>query len=125
MEPWLTEPDNVDFEYKGYRCLIRRIPYFGYLCGYLNLPPSSHFFGKDYDDIPLIPHGGLTFAQPNDGNWVIGFDCAHAFDLMPGMDISFEKYASYKTIEYVEQNLKDMIDDLIELEREAESVVTE
>lgn len=56
----------------------------GYRCGYVGIPYTHPWFGRDYDDINPRPrvHGGLTHAQPGTalGEWWIGFDCAHAGD---------------------------------------------
>ena len=59
-------------------------------CGYVGVPKSHPWFGKDYMDIKIgIPvHGGLTFAgnepagfsDPNMNWWFLGFDCAHHMD---------------------------------------------
>lgn len=35
----------------------------GHLCGYIGLPPSHPWHGKEYDDIEADVHGGLTFAE--------------------------------------------------------------
>ena len=101
--PWEGEPNRLDFQYKGYQCLINRVnhrppknpnDWLGHLCGYVALPPSHPYYGKDYDDIPVKVHGGLTYAQDSQGEiswaltpkaWWIGFDCAHYGDLIPGM----------------------------------------
>jgi hypothetical protein len=45
--------------------------------GYVLLPDNHPFYGKDYDEIDVDAHGGITYAD-EDG-W-IGFDTAHAFD---------------------------------------------
>jgi hypothetical protein len=64
-------------------CSIFRNPRGGHLCGYVALTTDNDFFGKNYDDIPVRCHGGLTYASENGDNWVIGFDCAHYEDLQP------------------------------------------
>lgn len=63
--------------------------------GYVALPPGHKYHGVEYDDIPVDVHGGLTYSSiykknsmgdgfewPEDweGHWIIGFDCAHAYD---------------------------------------------
>lgn len=79
--------------------MIVRDPYGFNWCGYVGLPPSHPDFEKEYDDIEVKVHGGLTFGEkcnghichnPNNGDpddlyWV-GFDCAHAGDLSPGTE---------------------------------------
>ena len=51
-------------------------------------------------------HGGITYCadrepkQEPDGNWWLGFDCAHSGDLSPGLGFSFSGDI-YRDIEYV------------------------
>lgn len=57
--------------------------------GYVIIPEGHPFYGKDYDDIDVNVHGGLTFSEfgykldweeikPEDKrSWVVGFDTAH------------------------------------------------
>ena len=60
--------------------------------GYVALPPEHPYYLKDYDDIPVDVHGGLTFGSlarrfkweeiqdiPDD-YYIIGFDTAHLGD---------------------------------------------
>lgn len=66
-------------------------PELGHWCGYVVLPPDHPMVGKDYDDIPVDVHGGLTYAddhvprQERVQGWVVGFDCAHLGDHVPGL----------------------------------------
>ncbi len=48
--------------------------------GYVKLPPDHPWHGKDYDDIRVSIHGGLTYAHSKGDKWWIGFDTAHAGD---------------------------------------------
>lgn len=61
--------------------------------GYVVIPKGHPMNGKDYDDIPVDVHGGLTFAcsadtvhkdfgiLPEDkGGWIVGFDTCHYGD---------------------------------------------
>ena len=95
-------------EYRGYKWVVLSNT-MGYRCGYVAIPRGHPWFERDYDDLPMQCHGGLTFgykpAKPaetftdlpgpkkeltlpareervttdGDDYWV-GFDCAHAFD---------------------------------------------
>lgn len=108
---WQDEPDKTQWtdEATGLPCLIVR-NHGGALCGYVGLPPQHPWFEKDYDDLPVEVHGGLTYAdhcqqfkpaygtleefhakaichipsagQP-DNVWWLGFDTAHSYDLSP------------------------------------------
>lgn len=61
--------------------------------GYVVLPPNHSSYGKAYDDIDVIVHGGLTFGEftqnltkwkevKNLNGYVIGFDTAHYRDTL-------------------------------------------
>lgn len=73
----------------------------GYANGYVAVPRDHPFFGKDYDDVDIEVHGGLTFAAPgsniskdlpetevlegclydlDEDWWVFGFDTCHYSD---------------------------------------------
>lgn len=112
--PWLDEPDRVEWRHHGYACLARRNN-LGVWCGYVAMPPSHPWHGKDYSapwdseyehKLPGYPesldavrvHGGLTYAaacageichvpEPgeSDAVWWFGFDCGHCEDYAPGL----------------------------------------
>lgn len=137
---WVEEPDFANFTYKGIRCIVRRSaikePYAeeehisgGYLCGYIELPEGSPYADKNYDDIPIDCHVGLTFKEYN----VIGYDCAHSGDYNPSIEHfkkkmppsvfsipeELKKYSIfnpvYRNMEYCIQQCKSMVDQLLEL----------
>lgn len=106
--PWMAEPDKVQWTdpATGLVCLIHRNP-LGALCGYVGVPASHPYYGKDYEAPNVEVHGGLTYAdkcmeeRPNEPEgfgvchvvepfenanvWWFGFDCAHFMDFIPGM----------------------------------------
>ena len=99
--PWSEEPDREQWRTKaGLPGLIVRSVTGGNLCGYVAVPPGHPAHGKGYDDVDVEVHGGLTYAsmcredtpichvpepgEPADVYW-LGFDCAHAWDIMPAM----------------------------------------
>lgn len=49
----------------------------GHRCGYVLVPAEHPMFGKHYDDVEVDVHGGLTYAEAEDGLWCFGYDCAH------------------------------------------------
>lgn len=96
--PWQTEPDRMEFEHKGFPCLLRRADVAGAWCGYVAVPPGHLAYEQSYNKLDLDVHGGLTYAEhclgpichvpkagESDNVWWLGFDCAHAGDGMPAM----------------------------------------
>jgi hypothetical protein len=111
LGPWSTEPDEkhwVDAA-TGLHCYVKRHPEMGHLCGYVGVPPSHPTYKLNYDKLTLSAHGGITHANsiedsPMPDLWWIGFDCAHAFDLSPGLANAFTRYkptGKYRDMEYV------------------------
>ena len=62
--PWQSEPDKRQWrdEATGLPCLIVRGPS-GALCGYVGVSRGHPCYGKDYDDVTVEVHWGLTFAS--------------------------------------------------------------
>ena len=48
----------------------------GHRCGYVTVPAGHPCGGKDYNDIDVEVHGGLTYGIGT----TFGFDCAHYND---------------------------------------------
>lgn len=116
--PWQSEPDRVQWrdEITSLPCLIRRGAS-GALCGYVGIGPNHPYYssrGTSILDDLLNVHGGITFFSTCGGDelgfcpifsedqeettrWV-GFDCAHADDLIPGYSCS---NGTYRDIDYV------------------------
>lgn len=127
--PWKSEPDDLEFEYKGYKCWItRNMDVGGHLLGYVLLPTEHKYHGVGYDDIPLDVHGGLTYSDSaQDGLWQIGFDCAHYNDFMPLIGVidkmvfgehsklKIRQGEAYRDIEFVKKEVINMVDQLEEL----------
>lgn len=117
----------------------------GYRCGYVRVPPEHPCHGKYYGDVEGIEvHGGLTFGA-NEGHplWkdckfpcggtMFGFDCNHAWDapdpsLMPNYDkdkhiaetlmLGYERGdAVIRTAVYVERECKNLIEQLVAMEK--------
>lgn len=83
VKPFKVEKE---WEHAGLKCAVVLAREHGHRCGYVRVPPSHSMHGKDYDDVSVNVHGGLTFAnlEPcahDDGTgWWLGFDCAHGGD---------------------------------------------
>ena len=56
----------------GYEAEVIATP-MGHRCGYVTVPEEHPCAGKDYDDVGVNVHGGLTFSN----GAKFGFDCAH------------------------------------------------
>jgi hypothetical protein len=96
-QEWRNEPNELEFEYKGYKCLILRGPV-GALNGYVFIPDGHKLYGKLYNDQMnenFDVHGGLTYSGNLKGQdkWAIGFDCAHLGDIAP---LSLDREWFYK-----------------------------
>lgn len=96
--PWNEEPDRYEFYHKDFPCLLLRNAKLLHWCGYVGVPISHPFFGISYGALsgPGFPsvHGGFTYSGKSFGlishhgagdTWWFGFDCAHAYDLIPMM----------------------------------------
>lgn len=114
-----------EFNYKGFNCFIKRISMDplsglalgledfrrksrGWLCGYVALSEGHPLHGKEYyeidDEIDDVAHFGLTYSEFEGDDWVIGFDCNHAFDT-----------PATNTVEFVEGNIKEIVDTILEI----------
>lgn len=139
---WISEPDEVHFEYKSYNCKVLRVIIpeagklcLGHLCGYVRVGQKD-ISGKE-ESVEI--HGGLTYRNMElDGFWW-GFDCAHSYDVVPGMqkvhlqiqeevstrmppDLA-ERYKNspifrrdYRNVEYCIEQCKSLVDQIMEME---------
>lgn len=84
----------------------------------LSAKPDEHIWPLD---LAVRCHGGLTYAEDHppsgkaDGNWWLGFDCAHAGDLCPKYDTehggAFSR-GEYRNVEYVKASLAKLCSDI-------------
>lgn len=133
------------FTYKGYPCVVLFMP-MAFRNGYVGLPKESKFYQKEYDFVPVDCHCGLTYAssglygQTDKDTWWIGFDCGHCCD---GFDLEkaneyfkndketqqcltmMKDYHSmlnaeheFRTLDYVKENCRHIVEQIIELEKE-------
>ena len=116
----------ADWKHGNYRCIIMRGPCA--LCGYIGVKSDHPAFGKDYSDIDVSCHGGLTFSQEgkDEGNWPsgwwwFGWDYGHYgdvafFDLKDGR--------SWQGYESREWSPKDVYDEFEEVINEFEKLAS-
>jgi hypothetical protein len=96
--PWDLEDDRYEWRHLGFPCLIFRAGHTGALCGYIAIPPKHPWYKLHGNDLDVDVHGGITYAadchgvichEPRKGEsrkvWWLGFDCGHAFDVMPAL----------------------------------------
>ena len=107
------------FDYRGYTLRVIRARTYSYLCGYIEMDVEEE--SNTYNIIDREFHGGITFNR--DG--MVGFDCNHSDDFNlafydMGMKMSDpllmtppNEYQTYKSIGYVEQNLRCTVDAII------------
>lgn len=124
LKELVEQEGNVkEFVYRNYDCKIVRqnVDFSGHLCGYIKIPKGHELYGMEYGEIEekynyeMPAHGGLTFSDYFETNdYWIGFDCAHVGDLRPcyveGFDFGTFEFETYKSMEYVENCIKEIID---------------
>lgn len=121
--PWMSEPDRAQWidDDTSLHCGIHRND-MGALCGYVGVDGSSIYYRAHCTSIAAYPHGGLTYCGNNffmkddngnlmEGLWLIGFDCAHSCDLLPGIGFAYSRAigndcADYKDFEFVKGEVK-------------------
>lgn len=127
--PWKEEPAYEIGEHDGYRYLIDRKHYGGFLCGYVYLPRGHKWCKLPYWDIAVDVHGGLTYSDQEmrptsvpkeelrkldklEQSWWIGFDCGQTFDLKPLENQFFEFIGSPHCEEIKEMKTENVYRDI-------------
>lgn len=142
--PWDSEPDRVSWidPLTNRPCLITRHPDFGFLCGYVAVDPQHHLWGMSWRDIyGLYAHGGVNYSDkcaesdditavchaPKPGMpedvWWFGFDCAHAFDLIPASAAILAKF-DHGTPEWMQDVYRNIIYVINEVQQLAKQLAT-
>lgn len=99
----------------SYKCQVIRNKHLKHLCGYVILTKDNKFYGKDYDHIPVQVHGGLTFSDEVNGEWLIGFDCAHHNDITPNIELNYQSNgATYKDMDFVKSECESLAEQISE-----------
>lgn len=81
--------DSREWTHAGLSCAIVQANAYKFWCGYVRIPADHPLYGKDYEEISVDVHGGLTFCRiepcvehaDGQGFWY-GFDTAHLGDEM-------------------------------------------
>ena len=104
--------------YEGYEFLIchnRINP-----TAYVKVPDTHPFYGKNYDEIDINVHGGLTFSgdranilgKSDAGNFWIGWDYGHLGDYLAIPQISFGQDGHQWSMAEILEHVKDVIGQL-------------
>lgn len=77
-------------DYREYSFAINFDTLMGFRCGYVFIPQGHPCFEKNYEDINIRCHGGLTYSDHYFNgtyldDWIIEFDCNHCMD---GIDMN-------------------------------------
>lgn len=117
---WDREPDELRFtdEETGYECLIMR-GIAGQLNGYVVIPKDHPYYGIDLlnneelnDELEV--HGGVTYSNFRENEFLIGFDTGHCFDFMPYTELYRYIFSiddsddRYKNMEYIKNECKKL-----------------
>jgi len=76
-------------------------------CAYIRIPEGHPFYDKDYDDVALDVHGGLTYSgnlSHLDGvepGFYLGWDYAHIGDYVGYYDSNDKKWTTEEILEEV------------------------
>lgn len=117
--PWNNEPTGpVEFEHAGVDCRLQRGP-FGAWCGYVAIPRDHPLYGTDAtldECVALDVHGGVTYTGSgiigNEDKFVIGFDCAHCGDLVPGAIPYDPHHEIYRDVDYATAETKKLAEQI-------------
>jgi hypothetical protein len=90
----------------------------GFLCGYVKIPNDHYWYGANYNSFDVFVHGGLSYSKLNDGEFWIGFDCAHYDDAQdPSLPIQYVVKpfpgAEMRNIDYVRAECESLCKQLI------------
>ena len=66
-------------------------------------------------------HGGITYDNNEPDGYIFVFDCAHLGDLIPVVEmkkimLGIDSYGTYRNIEYVKHECKELAKQLKEVE---------
>lgn len=123
--PWDDEPDRFEFDSGGYRGIARRVESLGHWAGYVDVPVSHPWAEFESIHDPRVSeiecHGGITYCGKSEDGAMrrLGFDCAHAFDLIPAVAALLEDgrvpadtpcVENYRPLSYVVSQITALIE---------------
>jgi len=148
---WVEEIDILEWEFKNVKCKVFRMAandavkndgtahiFGGYFNGYIQVPDNHPWKEMDPFEIDADVHGGITFGKKDEknGQYWIGFDCAHLNDILPSMELIKKTFPqlqfskdleemkkrfpvsllfnpSYKNINYVKYECESLVDQML------------
>lgn len=115
IEKIKEEGDKHFWEYKGFKCLMRR-NVLKCWCGYVEIPIDTplDFDFESGEYLPINCHGGVTYQELEGDNWVVGFDCAHSGDLVPYL-LNNSLNNVYRDKEYVVNEVNNIVEQLLKM----------
>lgn len=114
--PWMAEPDYMQWLSRAGVPVVAIRSHSGAWCGYAATWSGHPWYGADYEALVVAAHGGLTFSGDvlhvrqivgapgisHRFDYWLGFDCAHAYDLIPGLMIAaFGGSSVYRDVEFI------------------------
>ena len=110
---------ELEWTYKGYKCQAVFLK-MGHRTGYVAIPKDHPLYNKiDFESDLINVHGGITYAQFSDGDYLIGFDFGHYGD---GVDYnSTKKY--FNTYPFLENSPEEKVYKLEDTISECKKVV--
>lgn len=97
-----------EWESEGFKCKVIFARQ-SHRCGYVGVPKGHIAYDKDYDELPIDVHGGLTYGSIEGTVCWFRFDCAHLGDKMAEMPELSSKdhfWSLEETIKETEQMAK-------------------
>lgn len=135
---WLSEPNQLSWQYEGYDCLITRNEKYGNLQGFVGLKSGHPWYGliNGYKEIYSIDvHGGIACASslyPIPGiyikgpRWWLGFSAATPKDYRPFYkDNDWD--STYKNLEFMKAECEKLVRQcqVAEIKKKNEKEVTQ
>lgn len=129
VKPYKVERE---WEHAGLKCAVVMNRENGNRCGYVRVPLGHADYGKQYDDVGVDVHGGLTFDalepcahEDGQGHW-FGFDCAHSGDALyaPDSPEALEMRIKYPGMSVLDGHYWTQAEVEAETERLAEQLAT-
>jgi len=127
--PWEEEPDEKSYNLtivRGepivFNCEILRHPTLLHLCGYVSIDIPKEVTNQIRMRVERLDvHGGVTYFEHKKDRMTVGFDCSHSVDFSPGLyraglNVRVVGHpCNYKTIAYVEKQIKRLAGNLADL----------